>query len=309
MADTRRVPVYRMFGLTVSSELPLWGLRPLDSQTAAEVQLRSIRLDEMRERFATATGPSRTLSLGWGETVEMIEASVGVFLRYEDKAWFWVSADGTAVLYGARDEARADWRIVLMDTVLGTAALCRGREGLHAAAVELEGGVVAITAASGGGKTTLCAELIRRGGRLFADDLLFLRRADRHVLAEPGPPLMSIGPGADGVLGEVVATVAGHTLVVVPGAARDAAPLVACLVLDRNDEIEGARLELEPSPVALLQAALLSGTNADRRRGRFELLADLLQGMTLFRLVANAAMPATELALLVESAVDLARAG
>ena len=58
---------------------------------------------------------------------------------------------------------------------------------------------------SGAGKSTLAIELLRRGGVLFADDIVALEARGDEVIAYPGPALMnlprSVEPWAAGGLG------------------------------------------------------------------------------------------------------------
>src|SRR5205807_10636068 len=133
----------------------------------------------------------------------------------------------------AEDDAAS--QRMLLDTVLGTAALCAGYEGLHAAAVELAGGVVAIAAPTGAGKSTLCAELVARGARLFTDDLLFLARDGRGVVAHPGPPLMSVPQGSARRAGpwRPLAALGDEVWVKVSDASSSPARVATLIVLDR----------------------------------------------------------------------------
>ncbi len=102
-------------------------------------------------------------------------------------------ADASVLRCAPADPAdRAWWRVVL-DSVLFTVALLRGYEALHAGAVATPDGVVAITAATGGGKSTLLSELLGRGSALMADDVLVLEpRGAGPPLAHPAPPLMTV---------------------------------------------------------------------------------------------------------------------
>jgi hypothetical protein len=82
---------------------------------------------------------------------------------------------------------------VVLDSVLFTVALLQGYEALHAGAVATPDGVVAITAAAGGGKSTLLTELLQRGLDLMADDVLVLKsRGMEAPLAHPAPPSMTV---------------------------------------------------------------------------------------------------------------------
>ncbi len=90
----------------------------------------------------------------------------------------------------------------MLDSVLFTVALLRGYEALHAGAIAApndrgdEGGrgAIAITASTGGGKSTLLAELLGRGLPLLADDVVVLesRGTAGPPLAHPAAPLMTV---------------------------------------------------------------------------------------------------------------------
>ncbi|MGO8721737.1 MAG: hypothetical protein ACLQRM_03195, partial [Acidimicrobiales bacterium] len=82
---------------------------------------------------------------------------------------------GASVLQCApSDPADPSWWRVVLDSVLFTVALLQGYEALHAGALVTPDGAIAITAASGGGKSTLLTELLGRGLELMADDVLVL---------------------------------------------------------------------------------------------------------------------------------------
>ena len=75
---------------------------------------------------------------------------------------------------------------------LWTVSLLRGFELLHASAVTTDHGLIALVARTGGGKSSLAAEFLRRGAALFSDDIVALDDAGGEVIAHPGPPLMNL---------------------------------------------------------------------------------------------------------------------
>jgi hypothetical protein len=297
-----------MFGMTLSTGLRLPGLKPVDApeSTSSCVTVDLVARDELERRFSGLAREPAALALGDGVTVSVSTGrQADVLLSYGEQATFHIAPGGAAVGCAPAEPDALAWQRVLLDTVLGTAALCRGHEGLHAAAVELPEGVVAVAAPSGGGKTTVCAELIHRGARLFTDDLVFLTRVLDRVVAHPGPPVMSVPLDRECVtsaLGERLAVFGDEAWVAVPGAARDARPMRALVVLDRRPDLDGARLEAEP--LAVFGNALDSGAQAARRRARFELLADLAEQAAVLRLVAGPNVTPPALAALVESAAS-----
>jgi hypothetical protein len=84
------------------------------------------------------------------------------------------------------------WQRLLIAQVLPFAAVLRGLEVLHASAVALDGGAVAIVGRSGAGKTSLAVALSRGSGTFLTDDVLALERRDGLLLAHPGPPVAGI---------------------------------------------------------------------------------------------------------------------
>ena len=104
-----------------------------------------------------------------------------------------LSADASVLQCAPTDPAEQSWWRVVLDSVLFTVALLQGYEALHAGALATPDGVIAITAASGGGKSILLTELLGRGLALMADDVLVLdSQGTEPPLAHPAPPLMTI---------------------------------------------------------------------------------------------------------------------
>src|SRR5258708_22548992 len=174
---------YRLCGLTVSG-----GFRVLGLLRIAAARRVTVTLDMADRRAVEAafSGPSslRThLALGDGATVDVVLGTSGDrLLTAGAEAAFYVGPAGDRVLCAASDPEATGWPSVLLHTVLGTAALAHGHEALHAGAVLLAHGVVAIASPSGGGKSVLCAELVARGARLFTDGLGFLERSRDGVM-------------------------------------------------------------------------------------------------------------------------------
>lgn len=79
----------------------------------------------------------------------------------------------------------------------------RGVPVLHASAVARDGCAIALLGPSGGGKSTLCAAMIRLGWQFLGDDSLALHGGkDGAWFSYPAPPLLRLWPGAAEVLGE-----------------------------------------------------------------------------------------------------------
>jgi hypothetical protein len=68
---------------------------------------------------------------------------------------------------------------------ISIASLFTNRIPLHAAGLEVDGQLIAITAPSGTGKSTLLWALLDQGATMASDDLMTLRLSDGDVLATP----------------------------------------------------------------------------------------------------------------------------
>ena len=304
---------YRLFGLTVSSGFGLPGLVAIHDRRPPIATVDLVERSVVEAAFSGPPVMDIELVLGDGRTVDVVLGRrADRLLTYGRQAVFHVGPKGETVLCAPADLESRGWQKVLLDTVLGTAALAHGYEALHAGAVVLESGVVAIASSSGGGKSTLCAELVARGAGLFADDLVFLERRRGGIMAHPGPPLMTLPAewSADGRLGaEVLDVDARESWIALPRAVDKPAPLLAVLVLDRYHGAGEPRVEPGRTALDLHLVALHSVLQPDRRRARFELLANLAELTPVRHLVAEPAAHPRQLAELVEStARSLARA-
>ncbi len=93
--------------------------------------------------------------------------------------------------------------IQLLGAVLALWLERRGVITLHASAIDVGGGAVALMGAKGGGKTTLATALIAAGHRLLADDLLAVEQAQDVPQARPGYPMLRLWPDqADRFVGD-----------------------------------------------------------------------------------------------------------
>lgn len=77
---------------------------------------------------------------------------------------------------------------LLLDHVLPYLLFGRDQVVLHSSAVVIDGVAIAFLGASGRGKSTLCASLVKRGHKLLADDSVLIRRCDDRAYAVPSYP-------------------------------------------------------------------------------------------------------------------------
>ena len=302
MTDRR----YRLFGLEVDSALELDGLAESAADGPPELLLRLAPRAAVEAAFSGPCEPraaSETLIDGAAYVVERGRDG-DLRLSWGD-ARFHLDAGAGELRCAPEDPAAAGWRRLLLDSVLAAAAMERGADMLHAGAVAVAAadGAVALMASTGGGKSTLTAELVRRGHTLVTDDLLLVRSGPDGPVAVPGPPLMNL-PASDPhpeEIGRTLAELGDERWVAVARAVAEPRPLAAVVLLDRGSLDAGVELDALPSPHLVLMAnALRSGAGADRRARRFETIADVAAAVPALHLRAAADVAPAALAETLE---------
>ena len=185
-ARTRPAPqryLYRVYGLTVESELELPELVPVAPQDP-----------DVRIRF--------------GSIPETLENQIG--------QWSWCKASGSEFVFTIEGVARyhiaggetitierrldlpksvspADIRLWLLGSAFGAAIHQRGQLPLHVSAVKTPTGVWAFTGASGEGKSTLAGFLhARLGWNLMSDDVSVIDQGAVDPIIHPGPKRLKL---------------------------------------------------------------------------------------------------------------------
>ena len=180
----------------------------------------------------------------------------------------------------------------MLDSVLFTVALLKEYEALHAGAVVTPAGVIAITAATGGGKSTLLAELLERGLTLMADDVLILEpRGAQSPLAHPAPPLMTVPASRTPTLAEprraeTIASIGEEAWIAVP-VHSEPVPLRDFVVLNRRPGGALSLTKIDNPLVALLNSLMKFPLTSHRERARFELASSIASTTGQWRLEAD----------------------
>ncbi len=285
----------RAFGLSLSTDERPPGAWARRSWREPGLDLRIV------EPAAIAAGWSGAASSGWRASIDgapfLAQRGNSGDYRFVhgEHTIGHLAADGALLrcaLHGEGDAAR--WRVIL-DSVLFSVALLRGYEALHAGAVATPAGAVAVAAGTGGGKSTLLAELIDRGQALLSDDVVVLEPAraagplahpDARPMAHPGAPLMTVPTRAAQDLGPVIATLADERWLAVR-THEEAIPLAALVLLDRRAGLATELLPVRAPLVALLSSLLAFPRTPEREGARFELAGAIAARSPVWRLAAD----------------------
>jgi hypothetical protein len=255
---------YRLFGLTLASDLPLnvppGGDEPAD--LAFEFSTEHLGIGDATFQLVYES-PRSTLA---GESLATLDQCHGYErLRFPQAAEFLLSANRIAVR-APQAGTEPVLEIRLLGPVLSYWLERRGIPTLHASAVAVDGQAVAFISHHGGGKSGLAAGMMRAGYPLLTDDILPVEDRDGILLGRPGYPQMRMWPdeGAHFVerfeeLPLVHPELSKRRVPVGPGgfgAFHDSAlPLAAIFLAERRDPEEAGGV-LEILPLSPMEAVI-----------------------------------------------------
>jgi hypothetical protein len=228
--------LHRAAGLIIAADAPIPGL---PATTASRPPDLFIHLDSSApwhdlpvEEFYR----SEYLNADREPLVTVGRTSRGFRFQYADGTVVWIEKNGRqAWCRSAPGAALEDTAIYLTGPVLGFILRLRGQLALHASAVQIGGGALAIVGPHGAGKSTIAAALVTRGFALIADDVLHVRGMASGWMAEPYAYGLRLWPDAVG-------------LVRGPGASL---PRLTPTWDKRVLEVDGINLTAAAEPVAL----------------------------------------------------------
>ncbi|WP_199620981.1 phosphoenolpyruvate carboxykinase (ATP) [Paenibacillus alkalitolerans] len=161
MIDTEKMAVYKAFGLTISSDIPL-----------PELQGQQCRDDEIADvhiREADLTGLWRQIS---GQQKKIVVKDNIVMFQLPDVGTFCIRDGETIEVSPAEGSDPAKMRLYILGTCIGVILLQRKILPLHGSAISVNGKAYAVVGDSGAGKSTLASVLLNRGYRLLSDDVI-----------------------------------------------------------------------------------------------------------------------------------------
>jgi hypothetical protein len=174
--SSRSTMAYRLAGLRIVSDFPLSGLPICHDAVAARNEI-AIRRARVPESLSSATVVFRDGQCSENELLLNIPGVARYLLR-----------GGKEILVDqALASNHSDLCAYLLGTVFGVLCHQRGILPLHASAIDVADGCVALVGESGAGKSTLVAALAARGHQVISDDVCFLQRGSNgYVGAWPG---------------------------------------------------------------------------------------------------------------------------
>lgn len=187
---------YRLFGLTLASDIPLTAPPGGDKPADLAFQLSTEPFDCSAAAFRLVYESPRSTS--GGESLATLERSDRFErLRFPHGAEFLMAPD-RIVAKPPEAGAESVLETRLLGPVLSYWLERRGLPTLHASAVDAGGQAVAFLSSQGGGKTGLAAALMRAGHPLLTDDILPIEERDGIFLGRPGYPQMRMWPDEAG---------------------------------------------------------------------------------------------------------------
>lgn len=178
--------VYKIYGLTVKSELPLSEVK----EVVEEKIDVWVRCGEIPEHARTA----------------IEEGKIAIYLRKE--TWFFIKdigqyyiANGNEIIVEAFEGADLhSVKSFVLGAALGVLLLQRETLILHGSGVVVDNQAWMITGDSGAGKSTLTTRILKEGAKFLADDTVALDVAEQ-VYAMPGYPQQKLCKDAAEKLG------------------------------------------------------------------------------------------------------------
>ena len=202
------------------------------------------------------------------------------------------SGNRTIMIHRASEADPGLMPIFVEGNVLAHALAADGLLALHASAVEVGGGALAIIGPSGAGKSTLAALLCAEGARLVADDVLRVDATDSGAVCYPGTPGLRLRPAATSLRSGIEAaaveeTADGRTRVIPTRRVDTPVKLHAALIPEPSREaksLDVRRLGAMEGLQELLRHPRLAAWRAPEPIARlFELTGDVAAALPVFR--------------------------
>lgn len=192
-SERRHAPVYQVYGLRLSSHVPLacpQETRPGHADMELVATSNSLRSPLVRQRLR------RPEADDWFHHAALDDGST--YLLWTRLSEFLISPDGRLITCHALDEVSSETlSTYLITQALSCAMVQQGIEPLHATVAVVDGEAVAFLGNCGHGKSSLGAAFLKAGYPLLTDDLLVLSQDESpsgRLAAQPGPARIKLFP-------------------------------------------------------------------------------------------------------------------
>lgn len=188
--------LYRLYGLTIDSELPL----PAPAIEKVPVDI-TVTWEEERAVPRDLPGGRVLSEIDLGVVnYSTTRTEDGFVIRFPDICDVLVGPSlNTVAVVPASSQRRPLAELLLVGNVLAMILTLRGECVLHASAVAMNGRAVAYVGPPGGGKSTLAALTCAGGGRLITDDVLRLIPGIDGWRCPTGTGMVRLRPQAESI--------------------------------------------------------------------------------------------------------------
>jgi hypothetical protein len=178
MLKKTKTPIYKAFGLTIYSEIPLIELVPVYEIISDDVDI-TIKHEELKNLNINL--PEKNFSFLFKEKE--------VIYKFLDVAVFTIKEGKRILVYPLKDYREDVTRSVILGTCMGVALLQRKILPLHGSAFFINGTAYAIIGDSGVGKSTLASVFLNKGFELLTDDVIAVTFSQTNVpIVSPSYP-------------------------------------------------------------------------------------------------------------------------
>jgi hypothetical protein len=269
---------YRSYGLTLESDLPLTGLRPLAPDASCSAP--DIHLHFARVPVWAAQALSLPVTAVRVRPCHMPPGD-GTFAvsEFADRRFFQLLyADGTRFLMdravthiwgeSGPNLSFDDLCIYLLGPVMGFVLRQRGTVTLHASSLSFHGRAIALVGEAGAGKSTTAAALALRGWPVLSEDVCALAESAGSYQVVPAYPRVCLWPDSVDFL----------------FASREALPLMVAGWEKRFLSLDGSSAQFASSPAPVAAIFLLAERSTEERAPYIESIS---QREALLQLVQN----------------------
>jgi hypothetical protein len=193
------------------------------------------------------------------------------WMRWQTLATFWFSDSGAVRAEPVRNGLEPELRDSFVRGVIPVVLLARGYEALHASAVAVPQGVVALCGRSGTGKSTTALAIASQGATHYSDDTVVYQVVDGQPVAARLPFPIRVDDSARDIVGSIDQFRSRATSI-----SRDTTPLHRIYHLVRDASVPVDAPSFTPIPAAARFEVLLAHSHPfemggdDRRRAFIE---------------------------------------